>query len=583
MTWMWLLAALLAAQHCGGPCEVPRGDDPVAGGKYSLTAGKEKDNWRYLFNWIWTDDGVPTYPVEGTLSRLGFGYRRMFASPAGNGFVVTGNAYTKSEAPPLLVFCDPQGNRLVEWTLPEDERTAGPCPDCDCKDVLWVFDEEARLSESGGYVEMRTKKRAIHFYLPLGAPVADRAAFERVLGGEGTDVGALIRALDDDDPGVRSRAIEELLAVGYAAFPALHDARPSEEIRRLLRHLKPREGYEALARDEALLERLAEFPEEPVARAARRRLAELRVDEVMAKRVKADGPGAAVLVMRGGETLLLKGYGRADIESKTPITGATVFELASVSKQFTATAVEILAERGSLALDDDARKVLPELPEFEAKRPIRIRDLLWHTSGLHDYLDLIEGEEWTNEGVLKRLAQEKLDFPTGTKFDYSNSNYLLLALIVERVSKQSFREFLAEAIFKPAGMRSATVFDDPKRRIGATGYKRQRREWVVSESALAVVGDGGVRVSLEDWVGWEGMLRKRPPPASGTLDDGTKTGYGFGWAVGDGVVDHSGGWMGASTYVVRDLKEELTVVVLSNNEGFPASAVAGRIAKRFLE
>lgn len=589
---MWLLAALLAAQHCGGPCEVPRGADPVDGGRFSLTAGPEKGNWRYLFNWVWTEDGNPLHRVEGTLGDepcVSFGYRRMFASPAGNGFLVTGNGYTKAEAPPLFVFCDPRGSRLLEVPLPEDQRTAGPCPNCDCAGVLYVFEEDPHLSPSGGWVELRTNR--LHgFYLPLGVPVDDRAAFERILGehAEAVDgIGALVRALDDDDPDARARAADGLVAAGYAAFPALHDALakpPSEEVRelagRILSQLKPREGYEAVLRNGALLEALSEFPAEPVARAART----LRIHEAM-KRVRADGPGAAVGVFQNGKPVFLQGYGLADLESKRPIDAKTVFELASVTKAFTAMGIQILAERGALKIDDDARSVLPELPVFDAKRPIRVRDLLWHTSGLPDYLDLIEGDDWTSERVLKRLAEEPLDFPTGTKFEYSNSNYLLLGLVIERLAKKPYREFMAESIFGPYEMKSAAVFDDPARKIPdvATGYRREGDSWERSESDLAVVGDGGVRVSLEDWAGWERMLREKGSFESGTLDDGTEIGYGFGWAVGDGVVDHSGGWYGASTYVVRHIKRGLTVVVLSNDEDFPAAETGERIAELFPE
>jgi len=159
----------------------------------------------------------------------------------------------------------------------------------------------------------------------------------------------------------------------------------------------------------------------------------------VAKLVKATGirteePGIAVLVMRDGRPLLMEGYGLADVANRQTITSCTRFELASVSKTFTATAVLILQQRRLLSIDDDIRKFIPELPRYPAGS-IRIRHLLHHISGLTDYLELDNvpkknGDYWVNADYLPSLANEELDFPTGEKYEYNNTNYMLLGLVV---------------------------------------------------------------------------------------------------------------------------------------------------------
>lgn len=325
-----------------------------------------------------------------------------------------------------------------------------------------------------------------------------------------------------------------------------------------------------------------------------------QIDEAVAKSVKPDGPGMAVLVMQHGKVLHKKGYGLANLEHRVAVTTETVFDLASVSKQFTATAVMILADRGKLAFEDDVRKVLPELPEHDKARPIRIEDLLHHTSGLPDYLGLLDKmkgdpDRLKNGDVLKLVAAEKLQFPTGTKWAYSNSNYCLLALVVERLEKKTFGAFAREAIFEPLGMKGTVVFEDvslviPNR---ASGYERRRAGPRAAHSDLTNTGDGAVFTSADDWVKWELELRKptlvKPETlgrawTAGKLDGGKEHHYGFGWMVvrrdGKLVVDHAGGWVGFLTYCVRHVDDGLTVAVFSNSAPGPdPSAVARAIVK----
>jgi CubicO group peptidase (beta-lactamase class C family) len=329
-----------------------------------------------------------------------------------------------------------------------------------------------------------------------------------------------------------------------------------------------------------------------------------QVDELVAKYVSDETPGCAVLVVKGGEVLHKKGYGLANLEHKVAITSETVFDLASVSKQFTATAVMILADRGDLALDDDIRKTLPEMPEHSKERPIRIADLLHQVSGLKDYLGLLDQvkgdpDKLTNEGALKLIAEQKLDFPTGSKWAYSNSNYCLLSTIVARVSKKKFGDFLKAEIFDPLGMKGAAVFDDARKVIPrrAYGYGKRGKGWTVQHSDLATTGDGAILLSLEDFVLWDKALREgklvkaetlKLAWTAGKLDDGKSHAYGFGWGVGRAddklVIDHSGGWAGAATWIGRWVDEGLTVVVLSNiAPGFEPAGVGRKIAKIYRE
>ncbi len=314
-----------------------------------------------------------------------------------------------------------------------------------------------------------------------------------------------------------------------------------------------------------------------------------------------DAPGAAVLVIHRGEVLLEKGYGQSDLEDQRPITSATNFDLASVSKQFTAMAVMILADRGKLAFEDDARKFLPELPVFDEKRPIRIADLLQHTSGLPDYLGFWQKRttdfaEFDNEDVLELMRDVELEFPTGTRFEYSNSNYALLPVLVGRVAEKPFSRFVQQEIFEPLGMRRTVIVDDiqvvvPER---AKGYRKDGDAWARAVMDGPTCGDGNVFSNLQDFRRWEAALAASELVAistydrafsPGKLDAGAEFSYGFGWFVDPdvGFVGHGGGWAGTRTFIGRWLADELTVVVLSNREDTVSDEVARRVADFFRE
>lgn len=307
-------AAPAASQHCGGPCEIPRGADPIsANPRFTLVMGKETDNWRYLFNWVWTQDGKPTHRLEDVLREppfVGFGYRRMFVSPAGNGFLVTGNHYAKAwrkyesggYEPMLFVFCDPKGKRLVELPLErmltKPELQTRPCLNCDCcEDVLHAFAVDPALSKNGCFVDLQAfgTNRPIAFFLPLGLPILDKGAFEQVLAdaewarvpeskrrAEEAAIETAIEALCSDNPEGRARAKQALTARGFLALSALRRAKSTTEDEReqldgVIEELQPYRtaGWEALTADLGLLSSLLSYPDQDVVRIAHERLGEI--------------------------------------------------------------------------------------------------------------------------------------------------------------------------------------------------------------------------------------------------------------------------------------------------------------------
>ncbi|MBV9957102.1 MAG: serine hydrolase [Acidobacteria bacterium] len=350
--------------------------------------------------------------------------------------------------------------------------------------------------------------------------------------------------------------------------------------------------------------------------AAQTKVQVAQVDALMKQWSTGESPGAAVLVLRDGRVLLAKGYGLADIESKEAITTRTVFDLASVSKQFTAMSIMLLAGRGRLSLDDALSKYFPELPAYA--RGVTIRNLLNHTSGVPDYprLFIMSGrikptwqKDWgdweagafqpTNADVLALLAaQQSPDFAAGERWAYSNSNYVLLALLVERVSGKSFPQFLKENIFQPLGMKSSFVAGGaqltPKR---ATRYDRTAAGYKAIRATPfdLIYGDGNVHASVEDLAKWDQALYTerlvkaallRQAFASGSLKGGARTGYGFGWVLdkyfGLEMLYHEGGGTGFNSFIMRLPTERFTVIVLSNFARFNPFITGRKLARIYI-
>ena len=272
--------------------------------------------------------------------------------------------------------------------------------------------------------------------------------------------------------------------------------------------------------------------------------AAVRVDRLFAQWDKRDSPGCSVAISRGGDTLYERGYGAANIELGVPISPATVFHAASVSKIFTAMSIMILAQRGKLSLDDDVRKYLPEFPEYRNK--LTIRHLLSHTAGLRDVFELQAlaapgpGSREPNEQFVNILAhQRELNFEPGSEWQYSNGGYLLLAAIVNRVSGQSLRDFAATNIFRPLGMKDTRFHDDPTEIIPnrASGYSPSDGgpRLAVSADPGGIVGNAGLFTTAKDLIRWaqswdevrvgdRALLATMATPT--VLSDGSKANYG---------------------------------------------------------
>ncbi len=335
-----------------------------------------------------------------------------------------------------------------------------------------------------------------------------------------------------------------------------------------------------------------------------------RIDAIFHLLASKHTPGLAVLVIKDGRTIFCKGYGVADLRTGVPITPQTNVRLASFTKQFTAAAIMLLAQEGRLHYDDPLSRFFPEFAAYG--RSITIRQLLNHTSGLPDYEDLyvnkFAGTAAADIPQLKdadvlRIVEEQHSgvFPPGSKWQYSNSGYAVLAMIVEKVSGEPFGRYLAEHIFRPLAMRNTVAFEKGKNQVQqrAFGYQRQGDGWIFADQSptSAVLGDGGVYSSLDDLARWERALAHHTllsraemepaltPVAVASSKDGTPVQYGFGWFLepyrGRARMYHDGETCGFRTTIQRFLDERLTIIVLANRVDLDPDALALKVADLF--
>ena len=320
------------------------------------------------------------------------------------------------------------------------------------------------------------------------------------------------------------------------------------------------------------------------------------VDAMMA-RYQGNVPGASLLVIKDGKAVLKRGYGFGNLEKHEAATPETNYRLASVSKQFTAAAILLLAERGKLSLDDHARHWLPELPVEHEQ--ITIRQLLSHGGGLIDYEDLMPPDQTSqisDTDVLRMLSGEPRSyFAPGTSYRYSNGGYVLLGLIVERASKQSLPDFLAKNIFHPLGMDHTLLYvrGGPDVTHRAYGYSEENGQWMQTDQSptSATRGDGGIYSSINDLAKWDAALydkrllsdasRKAAFSAQNKVSGETDVdSYGFGWRIHGDVLWHSGESMGFRNVIIRWPKQHLTVILLSNRndpEPYPTALAIGQL------
>ena len=340
-----------------------------------------------------------------------------------------------------------------------------------------------------------------------------------------------------------------------------------------------------------------------------------QIDALFAPLNSSNAPGAAVLVIQNGETVFRRGYGVTDLRTLHPIDAATNFRLASVTKQFTATAIMLLVH-GKLHYDDHLTDFFPDFPAYG--KAITVRNLLNHTSGFPDYEDILTAQypntpdekvpQIHDAGVLKLLEQQSVGkFPPGSKWDYSNSGYATLAMIVEKVSGRPFGQFLQERIFTPLQMTNTLAYEKGKNEVPhrAYGHTKESGTWRETDqsSTSAVLGDGGIYSSLDDLAKWDRALREhtllsaeemkpaltpvQPTAVPAKNPEGEPVNYGFGWFLdsyhGHKSMWHYGETVGFRTVIERFPDDQLTVIVLANRADADSQALALKVADLYLK
>lgn len=346
-------------------------------------------------------------------------------------------------------------------------------------------------------------------------------------------------------------------------------------------------------------------------------------DRIFQSQVHSGEPGLAALVKKDGRILLAKGYGMRKVGSGEAISTDTNFRLASFSKQFTAMAIMLLVHDGKLRYETSLTEIIPSFPAYG--KVITVRHLLTHTGGLPDYEELMEREEkehgvrWTpehqiqDEEVLALLEKEtRGKFAPGSSWAYSNSGYVVLGLIVAKVSGVSYGDFLQQRVFGPLGMKNTLVYQEGKNEIRnrAYGHSLEEGKFVVTDqsSTSATLGDGGIYSNIEDLSKWDDALANhallsaeemqpaltpvkladggepRWPTAADddNLAPGQPVSYGFGWFLdsyqGHPRMWHSGSTMGFRTVIERFTEDRLTIVILCNRTDLDPSKLALQVA-----
>lgn len=330
-----------------------------------------------------------------------------------------------------------------------------------------------------------------------------------------------------------------------------------------------------------------------------------KINSLLQKYNQPSSPGAGVYISYAGKIIMNQGLGYADIEKNHKVTLSTNFRLASVTKQFTATAVLQLIAKNSLSLDTKLTDIFPEFPSYG--KEISVYQLLTHTSGLIDYEDLIHDTvtiQVKDKDVLRLMLQtDSTYFEPGTQWRYSNTAYSLLALTVEKISGLSFPDYLRIFIFSPLGMEHTIAFVDGINEVSerAFGYSKSGEIWIRTDQSVtsAVLGDGGIYSSINDLIKWEKSIRNCSlldkkfvglATSRKQLNDGTTINYGFGWHIKDfngyEVIYHTGSTRGFRNIIYRIPELELVIILLTNrNEGDEISTeqISDEITRILLE
>ena len=333
------------------------------------------------------------------------------------------------------------------------------------------------------------------------------------------------------------------------------------------------------------------------------------IDAVFAAFDVPGSVGCALGVARNGEFLYKKGYGYANLDWGIPITPSTVFYVGSVSKQFTAAAIALLAHEGKLDLDDDVRDYLPEMPNRDPR--VTIRQVVHHTSGVPDMYSVMQQhglstwDRFTREQALELLARQELDFPPGEQYSYSNGGYFLLSMIVERASGKSLREYTTEKIFAPLGMTDTHFHDDPVHIVPHRAMSYMPREkghqgvegsyYQSYQGNFALPGAGGLYTTVEDMLQWDSNFSNNRLGGSdfmgvihtkGILNNGEVLNYAFAIVEGEHrglrTLGHTGSFMGFKAYYVRFPEQRLATWVLCNMGEIVPRDLGLEVAELFL-
>lgn len=326
-----------------------------------------------------------------------------------------------------------------------------------------------------------------------------------------------------------------------------------------------------------------------------------KADQLMYAYSGEDVPGGVIGVIRDGELIFSKAYGMANLTYGIPYTVATPSNIGSVSKQFTAMAILLLEQEGKLSLDDDVRLYIPELPDLG--KVVKIKNMLNHTNGFREVFNLMPMTGWKGEDVLRReeviniiQRQEELQAAPGEEFNYNNSAFIMLAEIVERISGQSFPEYMEAYVFAPLGMNATMVRTDPATIVtGASlGYTRDSTGYKESGDLYSAYGAGGIYTTLDDFSKW--MDNFKDPVVGGkevisrlvsldTLNNGDTMTYALGIGVDDfkGLMSysHGGADIAHRAFAMYFPETNTGVVAMSNNASFPSGQIATKLAEAF--
>ena len=315
-----------------------------------------------------------------------------------------------------------------------------------------------------------------------------------------------------------------------------------------------------------------------------------KIDEYMTAAARVNRFSGSILVARNNQLVTSKGYGMANLETQTPNSAQTKHRIGSLTKQFTAMGIMMLQERGKLNVNDSVCKYLAACPALW--QPVTVRHLLTHTSGIPNYTDFPDFAQTRLQTVnpvsfVETFKNKPLEFVPGEKFNYSNSGYYLLGLIIERASGKPYAEFLRENIFIPLGMTNTSYENIRTPGINhAVGYSPQG-DTLVKASFVDVsipFSAGALSSTTEDLLRWDAALYTTKLVSQKSLDEiftPFKSNYGYGWGItkqyNRRVVAHSGGITGFTSFIARFPDDRVTVIVLSNNEDAPSQKIGGAL------